>query len=384
MANPAQEQPVALPRTYARGKGAAPARTRGRPTRVSELVRPLSLRHAFRRLFVLLLVLGALHVAAMMLFEGLDPFQALWLTMTTMTTVGYGDLSPETLPGRMSTMLLVFLGGIWIAFQAAATYFESRTDRRDRMRLGLWRWNMTGHILVLNVPSQQATAYLIRLVKEFRASRRFRDTPVQLLCTCFPNGLPSSLSALGVVHHQGEIWDPDALREAGAPDAGVVVVLADSDVDPASDASTLDAVDRLRDIGCTCRILAECVMDENRPRFRRFGADVIVRPLRGYPEMIVRALAAPGSEAILEDLFTSSRDECWRYDVDVNGWLWEDLVSLLVRRDIGVPIAFRNTGDERIIINPHTGTTIHADKLYVLVREGNARPDSEIAALLGS
>jgi voltage-gated potassium channel len=50
---------------------------------------------------------------------------------------------------------------------------------------------------------------------------------------------------------------------------------------------------------------------------RRFGADLVVRPLRGYPEMIIRALAAPGAEKILEDLFTSKGDECWRYDVSV-------------------------------------------------------------------
>jgi len=33
-------------------------------------------------------------------------------------------------------------------------------------------------------------------------------------------------------------------------------------------------------------------------------------------------------------------------------------------------------------INPDSGTVVDADKLFVLVREGNARPDAEIAALL--
>lgn len=350
--------------------------------RLDNLPRPWSPRRSLRRLLLTLLTLALLHAAAMVAFEGLTPFQSLWLTLTTLTTVGYGDFSADTVPGRVSTILLVFLGGIWIAFQSAATYFEHRADRRERMREGRWRWKMTDHILLLNVPPLANSAYLQRLIREFRASHRFAAMPIQILSTMFPDGLPDALSEQGVVHHAGEAWDSDALRCAAAAEAAVIVILAQSDSDPSTDAATLDIVDRLRDMGAQGRILAECVEDSNRPRFKRFGADIVVRPMRGYPEMVVRALAAPGSEAILEDLFTSRSDEVWRYDIAVAGWVWKDLVSALVQGDIGVPIAFRSAGDGRMKINPPPGTRVEADKLYVLVREGNARPDAEIAAFL--
>ena len=353
-----------------------------RRSTVERLIPSTSPRRALRRLVILLVVLALLHVIAIVAFEGLTPFEALWLTLTTMTTVGYGDFTATTYPGRLSTMLLVFLGGIWVAFQTAATYFEYRAERRRRMRCGRWRWNMRNHILVLNIPPQSPTAYLTRLVGELRASRRFRDRVVQVVSTRFENGLPEQLHDLGVVHYSGHAWDPEALAAASAKDADVVVVLAQSDTDPASDGRTLDIVDRLREIGACGRVLAECVDDANRPRLKRVGADIVVRPLRGYPEMIVRALAAPGAEAILEDLFTSRRDECWRYDVTVAGWVWADLVSWLVKHDIGVPIAFCSAGDKQIQINPRPDVQVEADKLFVLVREGNARPDAEIARLL--
>lgn len=240
---------------------------------------------------------------------------------------------------------------------------------------------MTDHILLVHAPPEDTKEYLVRLAREFRASRRFADRPILLLCTCYPHGLPEALSELGVVHRQGHAWDMLALEAAGAAEADVTVVLAENDTDRASDGRTLDIVDRLRGMGAKGRILAECIDDANRPRMKRFGADVVVRPMRGYPEMIVRALAAPGAEAILEDLFTSRGDECWRYDVDITGWRWGDLVSTLVMQDIGVPIAYR-TADERVIINPAPRTVVEADKLFVLVREGNSRPDKEIARLL--
>jgi voltage-gated potassium channel len=333
-------------------------------------------------MLLVLLVLAGLHVAAMVTFEGLTPFEGLWLTLTTMTTVGYGDLSAATLPGRIATILLVFLGGIWIAFQSAATYFEHHAERRERMREGRWRWNMTGHILLLNPPSRHASAYLTRLVREFRASRRFNPVPVQIVSTDFPDGLPDKLSEMSVVHFAGEAWDTAALHAANAAEADVIVVLAADDVDPSTDGRTLDIIDRLRTLGARGRILAECVEDANRPRFQRFGADIAVRPMRGYPEMIVRALAAPGAETILEDMFTSRGDEVWRYDIAVSGCTWLDLVTTLVKANIGVPVAFRVPDEHRLRINPDPGTIIDADKIYVLVREGNARADAEIERLL--
>lgn len=343
-----------------------------------------SARRSLLKMLLILLMLAVLHIAAMVAFEELTPFQALWLTLTTMTTVGYGDYSAGTVPGRISTILLVFLGGIWIAFQSAATYFEHRSERRERMREGRWSWNMTGHILLLNPPAKQAAPYLTRLVREFRASRRFHPLPVQIVSPHFCSGLPDQLTAMDVVHYSGEAWDDAALTAANAAEATVIVVLAADDVDPSTDGRTLDIVDRLRMLGAKGRILAECVDDANRPRFKRFGADVTVRPMRGYPEMIVRALAAPGAEAILEDMFTSRGDEVWRYDVAVSGCTWGQLASALISENIGVPIAYRGRGERQMRINPDPDTIVDADKLFVLVREGNARADAEIAALLKS
>jgi voltage-gated potassium channel len=318
----------------------------------------------------------------MMTFEKLSLFDAVWLTLTTLTTVGYGDFSATTVPGRLSTIILVFWGGIWCAFQSAATYFEYRADQRQRMTEGRWRWNMTNHILLLNVPVHKGSTYLARLVNEFRASQRFAHEPIQILSTLFPNGLPDDLADLAVVHHAGEAWDSNALQKAGATEADVIIVLSQSDSDPATDGCTLDIVDKLREMGAKGRILAECVDDENRTRFKRFGADIVVRPIRSYPEMIVRAVAAPGAEAILEDLFTSKGDEVWRYNVAVDGSVWKTLITALVQEDIGIPIAYRDAADGKMQINPRPDALVNADKLYVLVRTGNARQDKEIAELL--
>ncbi len=363
-----------IPRNFAGvWKGRPPAR---RDMRISDPRRSL-------RLFLpALLTLIGLHVLAMVAFEGMAVGDALWLTLTTVTTVGFGDVVAKTLPGRMATVLLLFCGGIWLAFQIATVGFEYRLDRRQRMRCGTWRWRMRDHILVLNIPAEHVVPYVTRLVCELRSSEPFRDRPVQLLTSGHAGGLPPELTDMGVVHYSGESWDPEALRAVDVDKAAFIVVMAAEEGNPASDGHTFDTVDRLRSCGAGGTILCECVDDKNRDRLKRIGADILVRPMRGYPEMIVRALAAPGAEAILEDLFNSRGEECWRYAVGVDGLRWADIVRALLEADIGLAIAFRHAGDRTVAINPHPDTTVVADKLFVLVREGNDRPEAEVAAIL--
>ena len=350
--------------------------------RLHRFVRPRDLRRSLVRFGVYLLLVLTLHTLAMMAFEGMALGDALWLTFTTVVTVGYGDYSAGTLLGRTATVVLLYLGGVFVLFQAAADYFDYRAERRQRMLRGQWRWEMQGHIVLLNVPAENPAPYLCRLVSEFRASRRYRELPILIVTPRFPEGLPAPLHDLGVAHYTGSADHRRALEAAGVRAAAVIVVLARQEADEASDGRTFDIVSRLTELGATGRLLAECVDDGNRERLRRAGAHIVVRPLRGYPEMIVRAFAAPGAEHILEDLFTSRGDECWRYDVRVRGARWAEVVRALVEADIGVPIAYRAAEGGGVVCNPPPEARLEADKLFVLVRAGNQRPDEEVAAVL--
>mgnify|MGYP000209091973 CR=1 FL=1 len=83
--------------------------------------------------------------------------------------------------------------------------------------------------------------------------------------------------------------------------ASSIIVLAKRESDKASDGRTFDILHRLKELGVKGRILAECVDDANRDRLIKAGADVVIRPIRAYPEMILRAFVAPGAEEIIEN-----------------------------------------------------------------------------------
>lgn len=357
-----------------------PGAGKKRPYR--RFVRPLDQRRTVVRTGTFLVLMVVLHTLAMIQLEGMPLRDALWLTLTTVTTVGYGDVSADTVPGRIATVVLLYMGAIYVMVETARTYFVMRGERRTRMLQGRWRWKMKDHILLLNIPIDNPEQYLCRLVAEFRASHRLCGLPMLIVTDRFPGGLPETLLDMGAVHYHGSAIDPADLAAAGAKEAAIIVVLAKKENDKASDGRTFDVLHRLRDLGARGRILAECVADSNRKRLEEAGATIVIRPLRGYPEMIVRALVAPGAEYIMEDLFNSRGNECWRYDVRVDGIRWSDVVRTLAEHDIGVPIGYRQASDRSTRVNPAADCLVEADKLFVLVREGNSRPDREVAALL--
>src|SRR3954470_10032801 len=78
----------------------------------------------------------------------------------------------------------------------------------------------------------------------------------------------------------------------------------------------------------------------HRDRLRNAGASSLVRPMRGYPEMIVRAIVAPGAERIMERLFSSEGDECLRFDVNLGGLTWAKVARVVLAEHFGTAIGF--------------------------------------------
>lgn len=338
-----------------------------------------------RRLLGLLLALAAVHIVAMMLLEGMGFGDAAWLTLTTLTTVGYGDFSAATPMGRVATVLLLYIVGITMLAQLASDYIDYRLERRQRMLQGRWEWNMKNHMLIVNTPKQNTVTYLERLITQVRETPEFTDLPVQLLTDAFPDGLPQSLRELGVVHRHDTPDHDRAWEAVDLASARYLVVLAHDHHDRRTDSLTFDIVHRAFqhiDPGRTY-VVAECVDDMNRSRLQSLGVSSVVRPIRAYPELVVRAIIAPGVERVMENLFTHRGDHAQRYDLDIRGTRWADIVSALIQRDWGTAMAYvRSNGD--VVCNPPAQEEIDAKALLLLVREGREPKPEELSSALAS
>jgi voltage-gated potassium channel len=345
----------------------------------------LDTRAKVRRLLGLLLGLSAVHVLAMVLLEDMGFGDAIWLTLTTLTTVGYGDLSAATPAGRAATVLLLYIIGITMLAQLASDYIDYRLERRQKMLQGRWEWNMKDHMLIVNTPKQNPVSYLERLVAQIRETPEFAELPVQLLTDGFEDGLPQSLRDLGVVHRHDlpdhdEVWKAVDLESARH-----LVVLAHDHHDRRADSLTFDIVHRAFEHIDPSRVyvVAECVDDLNRPRLHSLGVNSVVRPIRAYPELLVQAIVAPGVEQVMENLFTHHGDHAQRYDIEIGGLRWADIVSALIQRDWGTAMAYVGA-DGGVMCNPPAQEPIQAKALLLLVREGREPKAAELQSALSA
>lgn len=327
-------------------------------------------------------VLLAAHITAMVVFEGLTPGEATWLTITTLTTVGYGDYSAASTLGRVSTIVFMYLGAVWVAARLGTLVIEYYIDRRTRMSNGSWRWNMRDHIVIVNSPRTGAVRYLERLLRKLRDDPDLGQRQVQLLSQAFPEGLPDSLVNLGLVHYNGTGHDLRSLEAVNVQHATHVVVLAPDDDDVRSDSLNFDVLHRMRELYSGARLIVETVDDDNRLRFRQFGAHTIIRPLRAYPEAMVQSIAAPGSEEVLEDLLTSHGSITRRYDLRVTGWVWQDLVFEVMTHGWGTAMAYVDAG-ANVIVNPAPTTVVDGYGLLLAVPANNIPTRTEVVDRFG-
>jgi voltage-gated potassium channel len=98
--------------------------------RLLRVLRLTVLVKQYRRLFTVEGVRGAAVIAAIAAFgggaifsvveKGYSVWDGTWLAVTTMTTVGYGDLSPHTTAGRLVGVALMFVGIGFVALLTGA------------------------------------------------------------------------------------------------------------------------------------------------------------------------------------------------------------------------------------------------------------------------
>jgi len=103
------------------------------PLRFARAVRRLLGDPKFRGPFVLVVVTLAAGTLFYWQVEGLSLLDSFYFSSITLTTVGYGDLKPQTAAGKLFTIFYIFTGiGLILAFLNAVA--RAAVDKRDERR----------------------------------------------------------------------------------------------------------------------------------------------------------------------------------------------------------------------------------------------------------
>ena len=74
-------------------------------------------------------------------------YDAVWWALVTMTTVGYGDMVPETIGGRIAGVFIMF-SGVALVSVFTATISSIYVARKIREGKGLEKIKFEGHIII--------------------------------------------------------------------------------------------------------------------------------------------------------------------------------------------------------------------------------------------
>lgn len=241
---------------------------------------------------------------------------------------------------------------------------------------------MDDHLLIINTPEKDSDRYLIRLINQIRTTPNFEQIPIQILTKDYSNGLPREIREQGVVHRNAIPEDIRSLKAANVESASYIIILADNGHDHRSDCVTLDILDTMAELKVGAYIVAEAVLDENKTRFMKFGANSVLRPVRAYPEILVRAISSPGTEQILEDLFTHHGVHAHRFDVLIQGVRWSQIALETINQGFGTALGFVDqTG--KVITNPEANMIVNAIGVVLMVNHDNVLKEKDVIQKIG-
>ena len=285
---------------------------------------------------------------------------AAWWSMTTLSTVGYGDLYPTTPEGRAIAVLTMVLG-IGLLGAVAATTASTFIELRDRGKKGLRSYVMRDHLLVLgwNEKAQRA-------IENFRNDPRHASTDIVVVAD-----LPEKpIDDPDVRFVRGSPGKVSVLRRASAPDAGAAIVLASAPDDARSDHESALVVTSLRRLNEQIRVGVELVDSDNREHLIYAGADALIDHGTTIANLLVRAVQDVGvSDVVTELIATELGSELYRVTIGADwvGRPFRDYARAMVEDCCSVVGLARGNDN---LINPEPDEIIlERDDAFVVARE---------------
>ncbi|MBN2495246.1 MAG: NAD-binding protein [Deltaproteobacteria bacterium] len=228
-------------------------------------------------------------------------WDGIWWSFVTMTTVGYGDLFPESWGGRIFVAIPTMAIGIGLLGFILSIMATSLIEDRSKMIRGLARIKMKNHIIICNYPSE---AKLLELVGQIRSDEATRGADIVLAADGLDE-LPNSLCKQRVQFVRGDPARTETLERACIDRARSALVLACDPQDPHSDHTSLAILLTIESIRREVFSAAELIDGNNREFFERTGCDAIVCPSEFTARFLVQELLDPGVQEVVSQLLST-------------------------------------------------------------------------------
>lgn len=213
---------------------------------------------------------------------------ALYYATVTVSTTGYGDITPVTPLARLVNVVAVTPLRVVFLVILVGTTLEVLTQRtRDQILIGRWRSRLRDHTVIVGYGTKgRAAARTLLENDRQKESIIIVDPRADQIEEANDDGF------VGVV---GDATRRDVLSRAGVKAAREIIIAANRDDTTAL--VTLTA----RQLNAAATIVAAVREAENDPLVRQSGADVVITSSDAAGRMLGVATQSPAVSALIED-----------------------------------------------------------------------------------
>ncbi len=219
----------------------------------------------------------------------LSTIDALYYTTVTLSTTGYGDITPITTAARLTNALVVTPMRFLFVLVLVGTTIQVLTERsRDQFRVARWRSHVQHHVVVCGYGTKGRSAVRALLQQQIPADHI-------VVVESDPEAVRQA-SADGLVTVLGSSTSDDVMRQAEVEKAKAVIVAVSRD-----DAAVLTTL-TVRQLAPHATVVAAVREEENADLLVQSGATSVITTSDAAGRLLGLATESPRAVAVVEDL----------------------------------------------------------------------------------
>ncbi|MDY0038693.1 MAG: potassium channel protein [Desulforhabdus sp.] len=310
-------------------------------------------------LFLALLsgLLLALGTFGYMAIEGFSFLDSLFMTVITLTTVGYGEVRPLDEAGRLFTIVLIMLGAGFVAYNLA--YFTqllldgNLLELYRRRKVAKQLEQLKNHYIVCGY-GQMGQIVARELIKN--------DVPVVVIEN--DEATVMRLQEKNILHLAGDATEEESLITAGVEKANGLVSVVNKDTD------NVFIVLTARDLNRNLFICVRAGTPGTEKRLLKAGANRVVSPYASSALRIAHQILRPTVTDFLELALSGEGMELSMEELQVPEGadiVGKELMHSGIRSEYNLIIVAIKRSDARMIYNPSPKEVLHAGDTLVAI-----------------